>query len=195
MKNKISQKDLSDIVNIHFKTLGDDLLPQLGKNFLLRFYQYIDNSELEEIFIIKDEHQVIASCIISWQPNTILQRVVKKIFIYFIYALIINIVTNKKLFSSALKIFLNKTRFISQSPEIVYIFTNPMFQGKGIGKNVIEKVENSLRNKKINKYYVKTLNDKENKAINFYLKNGFKEIKSFNYAGNVYLYLEKCLDV
>lgn len=193
--NDLNQKDLDDIVKIHLETLSEDLLPQLGEKFLIKFYKYINNSELEEIFFIKDQDNLLATCIISYHPNTLLRRVLKNTFIYFIYSFAINILTNKKLFISVFKIFFNKTIFVSQSPEIVYIFTNPIFQGKGIGKNVIEKVENALRNKKINKYYVKTLNDKENKAINFYLKNGFKKIKRFNYAGNVYLYLEKCLDV
>ena len=193
--NELKQKDLESIVKIHLETLSEDLLPQLGEKFLIKFYEYINNSEFEEIFYSKDKDKLLATCIISYDPNTLLSRVLKKTLINFIYSFTVNILTNKKLFISVFKIFFNKTNFISKSPEITYIFTDPKLKGKGIGKEIILKVENSLKDKNINTYYVKTINGKENKAISFYLKNGFEKFEKFNYAGNSYLYLKKCLNV
>jgi GNAT superfamily N-acetyltransferase len=187
--------EIKQIVSIHQKTLGEDLLPQLGESFLRGFYHYVNQSGYEKIFTIKDDNKILATCIISYKSNTLMNRVIKNLFFQLLSAVSTKIFTNKKLYKYILKIIISKSYFESLSPEISYIFTNPEFQGKGIGHKMLITVEENLLNKNIKEYYVKTINVSTNKAIQFYKKNGFEYFDDFEYAGNSYLYLKKSLNV
>ena len=60
-----------------------------------------------------------------------------------------------------------------QAPEITYVFTNPQLQGNKLGKRLVERVDGHLRAAGFGTYYVKTLDDPDNRAIGFYEREGF----------------------
>jgi len=191
LKDKeINDETLEKIVNIHLKVLSNDILPQFGKYFLKLFYRFIIKSKTEELFVLIDSEQnVISAIIISNSPNDILKRIIVSSFLYFIISLCIGIIRSKKLRKTVYSLLFSKNDyFVHKSPEIVYIFSNPKNISKGFGKRLIDYV---FKTNSYDSLYVKTLNNKNNKALNFYKKNNFIKINEFNYADNQYLYMKK----
>jgi len=195
MIEKLSNNDIKKIVDIHMEVLSDDLLPQLGSKYLLSFYQYLNQSEKEIIFIKKEENIILGCCIVSLEPKTLLKRVIKFSFTNFIISLIIKFFLKQKLRKYVFNIVTKSNKTVSKYPEIAYIFINKNFQSNGIGKELIENARMYLLNKEYTKLYVKTIDNVENKAISFYRQNNFFNYTNFQYAGNKYLYLEKKLNV
>lgn len=190
MNKNLTKKEILEIVDMHLQIFPSDLLPQLGKTFLINFYTYINNSKYEDIFIIK-EKKILAICIISFEIETLIQRVIKSYLLCFCFSFFLSTLKNKLFREYIFNIISHKSNFKSKNPEIVYLFTNPLFINNGLGTKLIKKIENKLIQYNISKYYSKTLSQNNNKTIEFYKKNNFKIENQFKYAGKSYLYLSK----
>lgn len=98
----------------------------------------------------------------EWVDNSITKQFADDILLYFIEDKIVGFVTYKKQ---------------STYCQIGLIAVNPNFQGKGIGRQLINEVENTLYKKGINTLRIPTqLENKE--ACFFYKKIGYKIIES-----------------
>lgn len=85
---------------------------------------------------------------------------------------------------------LNPNEFLPQIenfPEISVLYVLERFCGKGIGKLLLNETISSLKNLNINGVWLSVYH-KNQKAINFYNKNGFKDIGKmyFEMSGNSY---------
>ena len=187
------EQDIEDIVEIHLSTLSNDLLPQLGSKYLFYFYKYLLSSDQEFIFINKINNKVIGICIVSIEPKTLLNRVLKNTFFFFFYSIFTRILYNKLLQTYILNMINSKNSFNHKKPEIVYILTKPEEQGKGIGKKLLHDAEKYLASLGFTELFVKTSDLDGNKAIDFYKKNHFVLERHFMYAKKKYIYFKRCL--
>ena len=80
-----------------------------------------------------------------------------------------------------------------KAPEITYVFTNPQFRGRKLGRRLIERVDELLRARGIDVYYVKTLDDPGNRVIAFYEREGFERIGTRDEAGRRFVEFHKRL--
>jgi len=195
MPTKLSDSELEEIAKIHINIFQDDLLPQLGIKYLMSFYKFISKSKKEKIFIIRNKKRIIGTCIISLEADTILFRTIKGTLFQFLKSCTTSFIKNNKFRKYLLNLFFLKNTAISHTPEIAYIFTDKLFQKKGVAKKLLDKVKVHLHKEGYSTCNVKTLNNSTNKAIDFYKINEFKRDTTFSYAGNDYLYMRVDLNV
>lgn len=194
--NQLTAQDrekIDEIVEIHFSTLREDILPLLGKKYLRLFYLFIIASEKESIYIEEENGQIIAFCVVTYEIEKILARVIKNTFFSFLWRLLIAIVNNQNIRNYILSIVFKPQSFVSKNPEIAFLCTHLDYQGKGVGSKLLEEVSNDIKAQGYTNLYVKTINKIENNAISFYRNNGFVTLADFEYAGIPYKYLIKGL--
>ena len=74
--------------------------------------------------------------------------------------------------------------------EVRTMYIHPNFQGKGIGSQILNKIEIMAKNNGLKKLFLYT----HTKPSKFYLKNGWKTIKKYkNNKGKTVFYMEKKL--
>jgi len=190
---RLSKSDIEVMADIHLATLKNDILPLLGRSFLVKFYTYINRSNCESIYTIRKNNIVVAACIVSYEVETLMKRVVKNLFFSLVFAVLMMLFKKISFFTYVKNIFLSKEGVRISGTGIVYIFVSPGFQNTGVGTRILKEAETLLIKNNQKQIHVKTINHKKNGAINFYLKNGFIIECSFNYLGREYLFLKKTL--
>jgi len=183
----IEPSELDEIVNMHFQELGDDILPQMGIIILNKFYKYIITSDKEVIFSIRENQKIVTVCVVSFEPNTLMRRMILSSIQSVFFHIPLAMLRKPHLLFFFIKVIFAKRKNILCSPEITYIYSS--IKGKGLGKKILQNIQSCLLTKDIKKLYVKTINTQNNRAIKFYLENGFKKEFTFSYGGKKYLYM------
>lgn len=189
---KYSKAELKELSNIHYTSFSDGILTLLGPKYLEVFYNFLDQSELEDILIFNKKKVIVGYCVISYDTKTILNRAIAATFLDFSKAFFLrlfNIKLQKIVFSTLFKV----NSSIHESPEIAYIAISEEFTGKGYGEEMLNEVCAFLKKNAHKNIYVKTMDSIENRAVNFYKKNKFFLLKKTTVSGKNYVYLKKNL--
>lgn len=189
---KYSKTQLKELSNIHYSSFSDGILSSLGSKYLEAFYNFLDQSELEDIFIINKNKVIVGYCVISYNTGTILKRAITATFFDFFKAFLLKLFNRefqKMVFSSVFK----ENSSEHKSPEIAYIAISKEYTGKGYGEEVLSEVCTCLKQNGHKSIYVKTIDSSENKAVNFYTKNKFFLLKKTKFSGKKYVYLKRNL--
>jgi ribosomal protein S18 acetylase RimI-like enzyme len=187
-QRKYSKTQLKELSNIHYSSLNDGILSSLGSTYLEVFYDFINQSELEDIFTISKNKVIVGYCVISYNTKTILRRAIKATFFDFSKAFLLklfNIEFQKMVFSSLLK----ENSSEHESPEIAYIAISKEFTGNGYGEEMLSEVCTFLKQNEHKNIYVKTIDSLENRAVNFYKNNKFFLLNKTRFSGKNYAYL------
>jgi GNAT superfamily N-acetyltransferase len=176
---------LNDIVDLHITSFKNVLIGQLGKPFLLYYYQLIqkngiiigyvaNNQLLGFISGIENEKQIggfYYNLLVFW---SIIKRFYKLSFI-------------KNILKYIVRIF--KTRKVNVHAELLSIVINAEHRKKGIGKKLVYALEKYFLSKNIFQYKVFT-DLKYSTGSYLYENMGFTLIKTMNLLGlrtNLYL--------
>jgi ribosomal protein S18 acetylase RimI-like enzyme len=195
----LSKEDLRNIAKIHYSALANDILPALGIRYLMRFYKYLNKSKHEDILVQRNPmNEILSVLIISNKVHTLFSRTLKNTFCSFVFYSAINFFLSSRFRKSFYQVFkaviLNNDKLEELNPEIVYIFTNPSLQNQRLGSKLLKEGEHRLRKNGYSHLFVRTIKSNENKAIKFYLKNGYHVTGLSNFAGNEYYVLKICFD-
>ncbi len=181
-------EDVAALAEMHRACLPNSLVTRMGSEYGKAFYRFLRTSPLEKVFIEKDGEEILGACVLSLEPESLTRR----------------LVTSTPVIRSALRslprlvqlvrnVVLSSRRGERQpsGPELLMIFTLEHARGRGLGARMLETVEQYLHERGCTWWWVKTLDDPRNRAIDFYLGNHFTRQKSITRNGKRLCLLRK----
>jgi len=187
----LSDTDIDDLSEMHVRNFHDSLLSDLGKSYLKTYYRFVDVSGSDEIIIIRDGVKIIGCAVLSLSAPTLLRRLIAH-HPPVIDVLRLVLTFRLRAIASVLSKILFKPRQEKEAGdvELISLFTDPSSRGMGIGTSLVEKCNALLKEKGIERYRVKTRDTPDNRAMDFYLRNGFKVTGVAEWTGKNYTVLE-----
>lgn len=182
--------DISKVAEIHKNEISTSFLTRLGKGFLLEFYKAVIKSDFS--FCLVAEEGTEAAGFIAGATD------IKKFYSYFIrkHFLAVFFAVLPKIFSPGIvkkvleNIFYSKKENDLFSAELLAIALKKIFQGKGIGSQLLTGFNSEMKNRGVAVFKVLVGKELE-KSINFYKKNNFqffKEIIIHNKKSLIFIY-------
>ncbi len=178
-----------DIAKIHFQTLSDDFLPSLGINFLKSFYQGIIGQPGVYIFTEVQKNNVYGFVVGVKNSKKFFTLAIRSNPLKLSLFLLLAVIKNPFLIRNIFETILYPSKTKKPLGELVVIAVARKYQGKGIGKKLINSLEKKFVEKGITKYKLTVYSDKS--AINFYEKLKFKLLSSFKLYGRMWFVYEK----
>jgi ribosomal protein S18 acetylase RimI-like enzyme len=138
--------DIPQIVDIHLRALPGDLLPRLGRSYLLNvLYPQIFKSQ-STLNLVNDDNGLVNSfCIYAYNSSDLTKHITKNKLIlarYLSISLLKDLSILKEVFSllkgSKIRLLSTDENFLDKDlPEIYIIATDPQYQKRGLGKEII----------------------------------------------------------
>ena len=151
---------------------------------VILFYEFVIKSKTEFLFIKRNNQgEILGTCVVSIDPIKFSKRFLKSHMNKIIYFGIKNLGILGFLGLFICKICkLNNVSVTSlkKLPELTHIFIDSSFFGQGIGTSLLKNIEKYLTELGYKKYFTRTTNNKNNKAIKFYYKHQFEDFKGIN---------------
>ncbi len=190
--SSLTETDQHALAAMHCRILPDSLVSRLGRSYAQTFYRYVANSAREFAFVENDNGELISACIVSIQPETLQKRLLWRtsLLLHVPFAL------PRLPLRSILKGLTGQTASRSKQPpgpEVLLIFTAQRARGRGLGASTLRRCENFLKRLGHDCVYVKTLDSPDNRAIQFYLREGFKQCDAFSKNGKRLVLFSKSL--
>lgn len=179
---------------LHAEALPRSMLTQLGRDALVRFYQWAIANAVEHVWVALADGQAIGGCMLSDEPQTLLSRFTRHAPVQFARDLGSQLITNSDLRHR----FLRRLRERDSgdgphAPEVTQIFTDARRRGQGIGAALLRRCEDDLRGRGGTKYFVHTERDDNEAGIRFYQREGFRQIAEARSFGTAFLVMQKDL--
>lgn len=177
-------KDLQQIAMIHKEQFAGHYLSLFSPRFLEQFYCYLLDEHT--VFEVAEEADEICGFVVGGDWGHLQEKLdlfVKENIFYCFCQIAIH---PKSWAESCRKIFHKLIKSNNESetmdPQDKYtllsIATSKNYQGKGIGSNLISRLEDQLRD--LCHCYFLTVQEENTKAIQFYKKNGFTFVSSIS---------------
>lgn len=195
--DQLERADLERLGELHVACIDDSLPAQLGARFVGRMYGFLARSPSEDVLVERVDGRVESAIVLSDSPEDLQVRVALGTWRHFIPAAVVALLTRLAFWRFALgavRDALSSDPGEHHAPEITFVFTNPQLQGKRLGKCLIERADARMRARGIATYFVKTIDDPENRAIAFYEREGFTRIGVREEAGRRFVEFHKTLD-
>jgi ribosomal protein S18 acetylase RimI-like enzyme len=194
LNNEINKSDISKIAKLHLLSLDNSLISFLGIVVVKKYYEFIKNSPVDFLFLLREGNIIVGACVLSKIPKTLMKRFIKRnwliVGINVLISFLSSQIKRKRIFNFLLKRSLSPNE-VHGLVEILQIFTDPDFRNLKIGTRLLEQVETFLKKEEIHKYYLKTFSSEYNDAIHFYKQRNFKEVGKSLVGDRNYVYYIK----
>jgi GNAT superfamily N-acetyltransferase len=183
---------LTQLAQMQTELLPKSLVSRLGESFAHRFYAYCSRSEQEVVLAVLQGNRVLGASLLSLDPGTLDWRLLTR--------------TPMALFAARhfhrlpLPALLRETMAKASArpdsghlPELVLIFVGADCRGRGLGAELVAACEAFLDAQGIRAYTVSTAEEEGNRALNFYLAQGFMVAGRPVRHGLRYILLQKTL--
>ncbi len=174
MISRAAAEDLSPLAALHVACLPDSLLSSLGLHAVRRYYEYAAGASTEVIFRAREGEGVVAACVLSHAPESLLARFATHAPLRLVAELFREAARTPDLrHRLLLRLKERDSGPHLDVPEIVQIFTSAEYRGRGIGRLLLQACEESLRRRRVPAYMIRTHRDDNEAGIRFYTKEGF----------------------
>ncbi len=181
------------MAKVHSESFPKFFLTTLGQPFLSVFYSSLLSEENTICWGIKENKNLIGFFVATKNSDGLYKKIFIHNFFRFLIPLLTAFLKNINLFFRLIKSF-NSTKEhkvpIDYKASLLSICILPTSSGKGLGKLLINKLENELIQRNITKYYLTTDADSNESTNIFYQKNQFSLYLNFwqgNRKMNLYL--------
>lgn len=178
----MNEEEIATLAVLHRQSLPGSVLSWLGVGYLRAFYRYVQRSNLEALVVHRDEGGIAGAAVIAWQPSRLTRRLLLRTPMLAYLALRAPWVATRLFRRRRLLAKAGSTAPIVvstdllQAPEVVHFFTTPDRRGHGCGAVLLLKCERLLRSLGEPRYWLKTEDASDNRALNFYRRNGLSPI-------------------
>ena len=197
----IQQKDrtiVEQVVEIHMKAFSGFFLTFLGKGFLKQLYLgYLENKN-SGIFVARNsEDKVVGFLAFSNNLSDLYKSLIKKRIVLFAWYGLLATIKNPKAMKRLLGAFLKPGESVRTEKycELASIGVDPEYGGYGIGSLLINALKAKVDFSKIEYITLETDSVDNDKANDFYKKNGFILFRTFETPEgrqmNEYRYIDK----
>jgi len=180
------------IARIHFDSLPNDFLPKLGLDFLTNtFYPAVLSSPFGKIFVaINKLDEPVGFVLVTLNNNGFLTSILKNRFFDFLKIGISSSFISLENLRNNFQIVISSI-FSKSTPDVgeIYIIAiKNSFRGKGVGKLLVGKSYEFLKENHIGGIKIKTLSI-NTRWIEHFLKDGWKLANRFQMIGKEYVNL------
>jgi ribosomal protein S18 acetylase RimI-like enzyme len=172
-------EDIPDITDVHLRALPEDLLPRLGRSYLVKeFYPQVFRCADTFTLVNEENNRVNAFCIFAGDSRALTGQVMRNKMRLAGY-LAVSLVKDLRVFNEVTAILKGSRIELNAGegdhlnaglPEIYIIATDPQFQSRGLGREIIEKGW-SILSARSPALLVRTSAER---ARDFYLRFGFR---------------------
>ena len=167
----LSASDCVRLATLHVAALPDSIVSELGAGYAARFYRYLERSEHEQVFILRNEQgQIRSGCVLSLRPNTLRRRLLWHTLLL-LYAG--PWLLRRRRRRTAAPGAPPANALPAGLPELILIFTAPEARSRGSGTVLLAECEAFLAARHIPEYVARTVDEPGNRALEFYARNGF----------------------
>ncbi len=174
---QLKKKDANDIATIHIASFNGFFLTDLGKDVLRVFYSSLLKDKSTIVWGVKNNEELVGFFVASTKPSGLYSRIFLNNFLYFLGPLLISFLKNLTFLKRMITSFTSSNSYIVSplySASLLSICVSPQYSGNGIGKMLLNKLENELLINNQKGYYL-TTDAENNEGTNyFYISNGFK---------------------
>lgn len=191
MIKPLELKHIPQVAKIHVRALKQDFLPSLGTDFLEILYSGVIKNNEAFGFVAEEKNKVIGFVIGTKNMDRFFKTALTANFLKLVYLMAIKLLSRPALIKKTLETFLYTKKDKGPKSELVVIAVLDKWQGKGIGKKLVQSLETFLKNIRISKYKVTVYADK--KAVKFYGKLNYSKLAEFNLYGKPWHIYEKSI--
>jgi ribosomal protein S18 acetylase RimI-like enzyme len=194
---RATRADAGALAALHAASLPSSLLSKLGTGALVRYYQYLMDSEAELVWVADEDGAVAGGCVLSDQPQTMLGRFARHAPFRLARELAVQTLRDRDLRARLARRLRDpgaEPHDPPHSPEVTQIFTDPRLRGRGLGAQLLRTCEATLRTRGSGTYFVHTQRDDNDAGIRFYRREGFVTIGESRSFGEAFLVMQKELD-
>jgi len=195
-EERLSDSDLARVAALHIESIDDSLPALLGSGFAKRMYRYLEASDSELVLVERVSGRIESVCVVSFEPHDLQPRIVRATLVALAWGAAFAIFTRpefRRLLWNVARDAVSGSDVEAKAPEITYVFTNAQLRGQRLGRKLVERVDAALREREIDGYFVKTLDDPSNRALRFYAENGFERVGSRTEGGRRFVEFHKDL--
>jgi ribosomal protein S18 acetylase RimI-like enzyme len=168
--NELSHAELDKVVKIHIDALKEDVLPQLGREVLRKYYENVVSDQTQKLFGVFAGADLLGFCLISTSHSGLCRVILSKQGASSVIKLALN--KPKVLLAGFLQTWKKKTIHEGVA-EISFIAVSPLYQSIGVGKSMLKHVsqwcfDNDIRflrtktsNQFLQQFYVQTFRAEE----------------------------------
>jgi len=186
MIKKAEEKDISNIIQVHIDSFGKNHFSAVfSKSMLKRYFELLlSMNEFNFVYYEDDNNTLLGYIIAGYKSHIAVNNFTKENYWYLIFTLIRNpkFITEKVIELFNRKITKRKER--KSKCRLYLIGVNKIYKGKGIGKTLVNHLEEELEKNGIISYGLSVRKD-NTEAIKFYEKSGYlveyKDAKSIYY--------------
>lgn len=192
MINTITSKDCSAITKIHMGALAGDFLPSLGIGFLTVFYEGIIGKSGVYGFTAVENGKIQGFVVGTNDSSKFFSLALSSNFLKLSLFLLFQLIKKPSLIKNVLETFLYPNRDTGPKAELVVIAVRKSYQGKGLGRTLVDALEGAFKKDGIKRYKLTVHVDKD--AVGFYEHLGYSRLSSFRLYGKMWYVYEKNID-
>lgn len=178
------------VAKIHQKALAGDFLPSLGFAFLKTFYEGIIGKPGVYGFAYEEDEKILGFVVGTSDSKIFFSQALRARFIKLSFLLLIQLIKRPQIIKNILETFFYPKKDTGPKAELFVIAVDRKFQGKGVGRELVEALENAFRKDGINRYKLAVYANK--KAVGFYEHLGYSRISNFRLYGKMwYVYAKE----
>jgi GNAT superfamily N-acetyltransferase len=180
---EILEYHINQVVEIHIKAFPGFFLSELGNDVLRVFYKSLLQDKKTIFYGVKNEGALVGFFVVSLEPTGLYSRLFFKNISRFILPLFFSFSKNFSLLKRMMTSASSSSKLevsTMYSASLLSICVSPAHVGKGIGKILLTTLENELRLRKRNGYYLTTDAYNNYSTNQFYLNFGFKLYGSYS---------------
>lgn len=180
--NKKNISYIARIAKLHKQAFPNFFLTQLGDGFLKTLYRgYLEDIKSGIIVAENEQGRLAGFIAYSEDYSGFYKRLIKKYLFTFAFCSIKAFVRHPSIAKRLLRAFKKSEEVVKSDKyvEIASICVNPLIKGKGIGSALIDYMKENINFEEY-AYICLETDAENNKDVNsFYLKNGFKCVKTY----------------
>lgn len=176
-----SKANIGKIVEVHLSAFPGFFLTELGEKFLTLYYECVLNSEDGILLSCFDEGNIIGFCAATTHSAGYNSRLIKHNFLKFALIGAKFCITKP---GAIIRLANNLTKSGSTEDkgdygELLSIGVSSEAQGKGVGKALLGKLEQSMSEVGVKRLSLTTDFEENEKTLRFYSSIGFKKLYEF----------------
>lgn len=179
----------SQIAITHSEALSGDFLPSLGVGFLTTFYQGVIGKTGVYIFGIIERGKVSGFVLGTKDSSKFFSLALRSNFLRLSFLLLCQLIRRPVLIKNVIETFLYPKKDVGPKAELVVIAVRKNCQGKGLGRDLVDVLEESFKKDGIRRYKLTVYADK--KAVGFYEHLGYSCLSSFRLYGKMWFVYAK----
>lgn len=167
------------VAELHCTALAGDFLPSLGKDFLTVFYQGVLDLQVGFGFVAMEEGQPVGFVLGSADTSALFKQVAVSRAIPFGLRVIAAVLRQPRLIANVFETFLYPSKEnVPEKAELVVIGFEAAYRGRGLGRQLVNALDDAFRAQQIRSYKVTVLQSNSD-ANNFYQVLGFQRALEF----------------